>query len=434
MSLYGSAQKTEVVAQVWNVNIPAGLAGHLQVVSIGYGLGATHSPTTPSGWTQWSGVGHQVEDVSLRTYYRVLSSNVSAGQVPISFTGTVPGVAIAETWRDVELIDPAVTDDNGAFAQTYTAPTATAQENGFRRDFLARKDARELVSWPNMTLLEDAFVGASNTVSASAGFKAVTPGSSTGETITIQDAYGGGFNTAPFIASVLLLRSTGTTPIAVSGDATFADSVSVETVTIATPASFAVAATRDVIVTVTGSDGNPLAGVSVAAITPNIASVDQVTKVTNASGQVTYTLTGLFAGERQFQASAGGVQGQTSITVTGAETTIDAVDDVMTAGNQNTITVTALDGAGDPIANAAVSFTFTGVTVTPVTASAVTNNSGVLDYVIQADTAGQFTARATVSGTQSLPVTVTVNPVISDPAGTIRLRGEDYQRTNPIKR
>lgn len=434
MSLYGTAEKTEIVAQNWPVNVPAGLAGHLQIISIGYGLGATYSPTTPSGWTQWSGVGHQSEDVSIRTYYRVLASNVSAGTVTIGFTGTVPGVAVAETWRDVDLVDAAVIDDNGAFAQTYTPLNATAAANGFRRDFVARKDARSLVSWPNMTLLADAFVGAANTVSGSAGYKPVVTGNTTGETITIQDAFGGGFDTAPFISSVLLLRSTGSTPIAVDGDAQFADTVTVESISITTPAAFAVAATRDVVVTVTGTDQNPLEGVSVAATAPTIASVDQVTKVTNVSGQVTFTLTGLFAGERQFSVSAGGVSAQTTVIVTGAETTIDAVDDVMTAGNQNTIVVTATDASGNPIINTAVSFEFTGVAVTPVTASAVTNNAGVLNYVIQADTAGQFTARATVSGTESLPVTVTVNPVIQNEAGTISLRGKTYQRGNPIKR
>lgn len=434
MSLYGSAEKTELVARVWNVNVPAGLAGHLQIISVGYGLGATYNATTPAGWTQWSSVGHQTEDVSLRTYYRVLSADFAAGTVEVVFTGDVPGVAIAETWRDVELVDSAVIDDNGAFLSTYTPPGATANANGFRRDFVARKDARSLVSWPNMTLLSDAFVGAPNTVSASAGYKPVVTGSTTGETITIQDAYGGGFDTAPFISSVLLLRSTGSTPIAIDGDATFADSVSVGSVSITNPASFAVAATRDVTVTVLGDDQNPMEGVSVAATAPTIASVDQATKTTNSSGQVTFTLAGLFAGERQFTASAGGVSAQTSIVVTGAETVIDALDDVMTAGNQTTITVTATDANGIPIPNTAVSFAFSGVAVTPVTQNAVTNTLGVLSYVIQADTPGQFTARATVSGTESLPVTVTVNPVIESESGVIRVRGEDYLRTVAKKR
>lgn len=434
MSLRGSRQVTPFAgSNTWAVNVPAGLSGDRQFIVLYYGLGATYTVGSPTGWTQWHSHGHSSEDVTVRVFTRSLSADAPAGQTTFTFTGPVPGVASAESWVDVSLTQSG-TPGEGLFSTTFTPAAATADADGFRLDFVACKDARSLVSWPNMQGVASDFVGAANTVSGFAGHRTVTAGATTGQQLTIQDAFGGSFDTAPFVSSTIFLASTATGRITFTGSAVLPDSVDVETVSLSEIVPMAVGATQSVTVTVTGTDGNPLAGVVVTAVAPSIATVDSSTKTTDSNGQVVFVLTGAFAGERQFSVSAGGVSGQSSITVTGAETVIDVTDDVMTAGNQNTISVIAFDASGDPIANTAVSFTFSGVAVMPVTASAVTDQNGRLNYVIQADTAGQFTARATVAGTPSLPITVTVNPVITQNTDALRLRGVNYERTNPIKR
>lgn len=85
-----STNYTTTVSSPQNFNLPSGLtSGDLLLLFIG-GSGASHSITTPSGWTQLS---HNAANIGTLGIYYKISDGSEGATVSISFSGSFPFVS-----------------------------------------------------------------------------------------------------------------------------------------------------------------------------------------------------------------------------------------------------------------------------------------------------------------------------------------------------
>src|SRR6185437_4543848 len=179
-------------------------------------------------------------------------------------------------------------------------------------------------------------------------------------------------------------------------------------------------------VTVTARDGlgNPVAGATVAlAVTGTNNTITQPVGVTDASGVATGSFTSTAAESETVSATVNGtvsvIQTATVVvqagTVSGTFSTL-AVTSPITASSgasQSTITVTAKDASGNPIAGATVVLAATGTGNTLTQPAGVTSASGVATGTLSSTVAESKTVSATIN---AVAVTQTGSVVVSPAA------------------
>jgi filamin/ABP280 repeat protein/Big-like domain-containing protein len=152
--------------------------------------------------------------------------------------------------------------------------------------------------------------------------------------------------------------------------------------------------------TTTGAEGTAAAGAWTLGASPGSNTLRAETDASGVSGNpVTFTAT----------AVAGSVS-PTRSRLELAPRTIAA----STGSDVSTVTVTALDGAGNPLAGLPVTLAATGDGVTLVQPSSPTDASGVTTGTISASVAGDHVVSATVGGT-ALSVTATLSVTAGPP-------------------
>ena len=179
-------------------------------------------------------------------------------------------------------------------------------------------------------------------------------------------------------------------------------------------------------VTVTARDGlgNPVSGATVAlAVTGTNNTITQPVGVTDASGVATGSFTSTAAESKTVSATVNGtvsvIQTATVVvqagTVSGTFSTL-AVTSPITASSgasQSTITVTAKDASGNPVAGATVVLAATGTGNTLTQPAGVTNASGVATGTLSSTVAESKTVSATIN---AVAVTQTGSVVVSPAA------------------
>ena len=181
------------------------------------------------------------------------------------------------------------------------------------------------------------------------------------------------------------------------------------------------ASSTTIAVTARDAFGNPLAGATVVlAATGTGNALTQPTTATNASGLATGMLSATVAEGKTVSVTIDGtgITQTTTVTVTpdvvsAAQSTLTAAPGTITASSgasSATITITARDQFGNPIAGAAVLLAATG-TGNTVTQPTTTNASGVTTGTLSATGAGDKVVSATIGGTGiTQTATVTVTP------------------------
>ena len=177
-------------------------------------------------------------------------------------------------------------------------------------------------------------------------------------------------------------------------------------------------------ITVTARDagGNPIPGASVVlTATGSGDSLIQPAAVTTTAGVASGSLSSTAAGTKTITATVNGVPITQQPTVTvnaaapsGAQTSIAAVPASMPASGgavTSTITVTAKDGFGNPVAGVSVVLTASGAGNTLVQPAATTSASGVATATLSSTIVGPKTVSATINGAPVIATaTVTIVP------------------------
>ncbi len=161
-------------------------------------------------------------------------------------------------------------------------------------------------------------------------------------------------------------------------------------------------------ITVTARDenDNPISGATVVlAVGETGITLTQPSGPTNASGLATGTLSSTDAGDKVVSATVDGVTvGQTATVrvtagaVSASQSTVRASPTSMRIGVTSTITVTARDGNGNPIANAAVVLAATGRGNALTQPSGPTDASGLATGTLSATDGGDKMVSATIDG------------------------------------
>lgn len=185
--------------------------------------------------------------------------------------------------------------------------------------------------------------------------------------------------------------------------------------------------TATITVTVNNGSGQPISGATVVLAATGSGNTLVQPGVTNASGVATGTLSSTVAEPKTVSATANGVPlTQTaSVTVTSggvsaSQSTLGTAPTSISAdGGSSTITVTARDGAGNPVSGVTVVLAATGSGNTLTQPATVTDANGVATGTLSSTIAGAKTISATVAGValdQTGVVTVTagsVSPALS---------------------
>ena len=195
------------------------------------------------------------------------------------------------------------------------------------------------------------------------------------------------------------------------------------TVTAAPTSTTAGAGTSTITVTAKDAFGNPISGATVVlAATGTGNTLTQPASTTNGSGVATGTLSSTVAEGKTVSATINAVPITQTATVTvtagtvsAGQSTVTAAPTSITAGpGSSTITVTAKDQFGNPIAGAAVVLAATGAGNTVTQPVGTTNASGVATGSLSSTAAGSKTVSATINTlaiTQTATVTVTAGAV-----------------------
>jgi hypothetical protein len=184
---------------------------------------------------------------------------------------------------------------------------------------------------------------------------------------------------------------------------------------VASPSSLAAGGTSTLTVTAKDAFGNAIAGQSVSlAATGTANTFTPASGTTDASGVFTATLSSTKAEQKTVTATMSSLQLQKAVTFTPgalsqADSTLVASPSSLAAGGTSTLTLTAKDAFGNPIAGRSVSLTATGSANTLTPASGTTNASGVFTATLSSTKAQQKTVTATISSEQ-LQTTVTFTP------------------------
>ncbi len=212
------------------------------------------------------------------------------------------------------------------------------------------------------------------------------------------------------------IGGTAVTPSQVLTVAPGAISETLSTVELATTTTSAGAPPVTITVTVRDANGNPVPGQAVVlAATGAGNTLTQPTAFTNALGVATGSLSSTTAGAKVVSATAGGVGLTQAPTLTvGAGTvspvtsTIVAVPDTISAdGGSSTVTVTARDASGNPVAGATVTIGASGTGNTITQPPAVTDANGVASGALSSTASGLKVVIAAINGS-GLPQTDTV--------------------------
>ncbi len=216
---------------------------------------------------------------------------------------------------------------------------------------------------------------------------------------------------------------SGTTPCHSASSGTTSSGVSATNSTVsAAPTSFTAGAGSSTI-TVTAKDGsgNLISGASVTVTASGSGNtLTPASGTTNSSGVFTSTLTSTVAEVKTVSATinstaitqTASVTVNPSSTVSASLSTVVASPASFTAGGSSTITVTVVDGSGNPLSGIAVTLSATGSGNT-ITQPAVTNSSGVTTGTFGSTGAGSHTVTAVAGGvtlTQQAVVSVTAGP------------------------
>jgi Tfp pilus assembly protein FimT len=165
------------------------------------------------------------------------------------------------------------------------------------------------------------------------------------------------------------------------------------------------------VVTVTGSDGQPIAGATVA-LEGASAPTGAMTRTTNAAGQATFD--NLFKGSHDVSVSASGrVPGTAVLDVTAGGQTV-TLDVTLADPNQLTVSVVRSPG-GQPLTGATVRVQGPSPSVSNITGSPATSaSSGLATFDLPA--AGSYLITVSMSGytTQTRSITVTASGLYSE--------------------
>ncbi|SEE85996.1 Ig-like domain-containing protein [Ruania alba] len=183
------------------------------------------------------------------------------------------------------------------------------------------------------------------------------------------------------------------------------------------------AATSTITVALLDADSSPVAGQEVTLTASGGSSaVSAPSGASDADGQVTFTVTDTVAEQVTYTATAGGVEIAQTAQVTFTAGPVSASASTVTASptsavadgeDASTITVTALDANGNPLADQLVSLTGTGSTEIREDTQ-FTDDDGIAAFVVTDTVAEQVTYTATVEGltlVQSATVTFTAGAV-----------------------
>src|ERR1051325_5713401 len=223
--------------------------------------------------------------------------------------------------------------------------------------------------------------------------------------------------------------------VAVSATATVvvnpgAVSVSQSTLTATSPIAAGTGAST---ITVTAKDGfgNPIPGATVVLAATGLQNtLTQPSGPTNGDGVATGTLSSPVAESKTVSATINGTPISATATVvvqastvSGAQSSLAATSPITAGSGTSTITVTARDALGNPVAGATVVLTATPTTGNTLTQpSTTTNGSGVATGTLSSTVAETKTVSATINGVAvSQTATVQVN---AGPAAKIALTTE----------
>ncbi|WP_392560810.1 Ig-like domain-containing protein [Orbus sturtevantii] len=168
-------------------------------------------------------------------------------------------------------------------------------------------------------------------------------------------------------------------------------------------------ATHSLIVTVTDTNKNAIAGQVVSVTASNSAQVGEVGK-TNVKGQVTVTVTNTKAGESTVKATADGASGTDTITfiadkstgilTEGALTVLTAKETKLANGSdKHQVQVTVKDAYGNAITGQKV--TFTADNGAKIEADATTDENGSATVTMTSETAGVTNIVATITNAKN---------------------------------
>ncbi|HEY6157905.1 MAG TPA: Ig-like domain-containing protein, partial [Gemmatimonadales bacterium] len=246
-------------------------------------------------------------------------------------------------------------------------------------------------------------------------------------------------------AKVDTLRATAAglsgSPVTFTATASAGGPSAAQSTVVAAPAAItAGAGSSTITVTVRDANGNPIQGATVTlAVTPAGGStLTQPVGTTDASGQITGSLSSTAAGTKTLTAMVNGtltVTQTATVTVNpaGASATqslVAASPATITASSgssASTITVTVKDPNGNPVSGATVTLAASPVTgITLTQPAGTTNTSGQITGALSSTAAGTKTVTAIVNGTVTVTQTadVTVNPAA---AATIAPHGGSGQ-------
>jgi parallel beta-helix repeat protein len=190
----------------------------------------------------------------------------------------------------------------------------------------------------------------------------------------------------------------------------------------AVPSTVLVGGASALTATATDQFGNPVADGTTISFTTSLGGVSPVT-ATTVGGVVTATLSSTVAGVATVTATVNSLSATTQVTFTAGAPftlTLTAVPTTLPVGNSSTLTATATDQFGNPVADGTtISFTTSLGNVSPVTATTVggvvtaTLNSTVAGVAAVTATVGSLSATAQVTFTPGAPFTLTLTAVPS---------------------
>jgi parallel beta-helix repeat protein len=188
----------------------------------------------------------------------------------------------------------------------------------------------------------------------------------------------------------------------------------------AVPATLPVGNSSTLTATATDQFGNPVADGTTISFTTSLGSVSPVT-ATTVGGVVTATLTSTVAGVATVTATVNSLSATAQVTFTAGAPftlTLTAVPTTLPVGNSSTLTATATDQFGNPVADGTtISFTTSLGGVSPVTATTVggvataTLSSTVAGVATVTATLNSLSATAQVTFTPGAPFTLTLTAV-----------------------
>jgi parallel beta-helix repeat protein len=172
--------------------------------------------------------------------------------------------------------------------------------------------------------------------------------------------------------------------------------------------------------TATDQFGNPVADGTTISFTTSLGTLSSAT-ATTSGGNASVTLNSTLPGVATVTATVGSLNATTLVTFTAGAPftlTLTAVPATLPVGNSSTLTATATDQFGNPVADGTtISFTTSLGNVSPVTATTVggvvtaTLNSTVAGVAAVTATIGSLSATAQVTFTPGAPFTLTLTAV-----------------------